>query len=233
VSETIPYGRIQAIRRIEPLLWRPLGWSRLEVDIAGTARKSRRGEGSAVARKALLPVGNDQEAWHLLHRLIGGDLPTLSSPPPRARAKAPLSYHFLAAGHDDRHAMAVTGRLRKVTIWIPLEKSQSVRRVQGPVQRRLGLATVHVDAAGKAIVAEFRDRAVEEADQLVEDLSTLSRAARQHRPTAPIERSPDLGAAVPSGWYPDPSGRHQQRYWSAGAWTEHVSNDGVTTVDRP
>ena len=178
VSETIPYGRIQAIRKIEPLLWRPMGWCRLEVDIAGAARKQQRGEGSGVARKALLPVGDDRDAWHLVDRLIGGGTPTMTPPPPRARKKAPLSYHFLAAGHDDRHAVCVTGRVRKVTVWIPLEKSQSIRRVQGPVQRRLGLATVHVDAAGKDTRAEFRDRTVAEADTLVAELSRLSRAAR-------------------------------------------------------
>lgn len=231
VSETIPYGRIQAVRKIEPMLWRPMGWCRLEVDIAGGARKNQRGEGSGVARKALLPVGDDRDAWHLVDRLIGGGMPTMTAPPTGARKKAPLSYHFLAAGHDDRHSVCVTGRVRKVTVWIPLEKSQSIRRVQGPVQRRLGLATVHVDAAGKDTKAEFRDRSVAEADALVEELTDLSRAARQHRAQPPIERSPDLGAAVPSGWYADPSGRHQQRYWSAGAWTGHVSDGGVTGTD--
>jgi putative membrane protein len=231
VSETIPYGRIQAVRKIEPMLWRPMGWCRLEVDIAGGARKNQRGEGSGVARKALLPVGDDRDAWHLVDRLIGGGMPTMTPPPTGARKKAPLSYHFLAAGHDDRHAVCVTGRVRKVTVWIPLEKSQSIRCVQGPVQRRLGLATVHVDAAGKDARAEFRDRSVAEADALVEELTDLSRAARRHRAEPPIERSPDLGAAVPSGWYADPSGRHQQRYWSEEAWTAQVSDSGVTGTD--
>jgi putative membrane protein len=36
-AETIPSGRIQAVQMIEPLLWRPLGWVRLEVDVAGPA----------------------------------------------------------------------------------------------------------------------------------------------------------------------------------------------------
>jgi putative membrane protein len=231
VSETIPFGRIQAVRKIEPLLWRPLGWCRLEVDIAGATRKAQRGEGSGVARKALLPVGTQQDAWHLVDRLIGGAMPPMTAPPRRARKKAPLSYHFLSAGHDGAHAVGVTGRVRKVTAWVPLEKSQSIRRVQGPAQRRLGLATVHVDAAGRATRAEFRDRDLAEADRLVEELSDLSRAARRHRAPAPIERAPDLGAPIPSGWYPDPSGRHRDRYWRDGAWTEHVSNDGVTAVD--
>jgi putative membrane protein len=90
-----------------------------------------------------------------------------------------LSYHFLAAGHDRTMAVAVTGRVQKVTSWVPLEKAQSVRRVQGPVQRALALATVHVDVAGRRVGATFRDRAVEEADRLVEDLATLSRGARR------------------------------------------------------
>jgi putative membrane protein len=231
VSETIPHGRIQAVRKIEPLLWRPMGWCRLEVDIAGAGRKTQRGEGSGVARKALLPVGNEQDAWHLVDRLIGGTLPTMTPPPVRARKKAPLSYHFLSAGHDKDHAVCVTGRLRRVTTWVPLEKSQSIRRVQGPVQRRLGLATVHVDAAGKATRAEFRDRTVAEADQLIEVLSDLSREARLHRAAPPVERASNVGAAIPAGWYPDPSGRHEERYWRDGAWTEHVSDRGATAID--
>jgi hypothetical protein len=32
-------------------------------------------------------------------------------------------------------------------------------------------------------------------------------------------------------WYPDPANRHQLRYWDGTAWTEQVSNNGVTAVD--
>jgi putative membrane protein len=54
-----------------------------------------------------------------------------------------------------------------------------VRRVQGPVQRRLGLATVHLDAAGKRVDAAFRDRDAAEAEQLTDELAALSRQARR------------------------------------------------------
>jgi putative membrane protein len=233
VTETIPYGRIQAVRQIEPLLWRPMGWCRLEVDIAGAGGRNQRGEGSGVARKALLPVGDRRDAQHLVNRLMGGPNPVMTPPPRRARGKAPLSYHFLSAGHDDAHAVCITGRLRKETAWVPLEKSQSIRRVQGPVQRRLGLASVHVDVAGRRVRAEFRDRSVEEADRLVQELSDLSRKARLHpvKPPAAIPTiSPD---AIPPGWYADPSGRHEMRYWRDKRWTEHVSDAGTTAVDPP
>lgn len=34
-----------------------------------------------------------------------------------------------------------------------------------------------------------------------------------------------------SGWRPDPSGRHETRYWDGTAWTPHVSTAGVTAHD--
>ena len=33
------------------------------------------------------------------------------------------------------------------------------------------------------------------------------------------------------GWKPDPTGRHEYRYWDGQDWTDDVSDDGVTSVD--
>ena len=224
ISETVPYGRIQAVRQVEPLLWRPFGWCRLEVDVAGATARNQRGEGTSVVRKALLPVGSQQDSWHLLARLLGAPDPVRTPPPRRARWKAPLSFHFLSAGYDGAHAVCVTGRIARTTTWVPLEKSQSIRRVQGPLQRPLGLATVHLDVAGKRRRAEFRDREVAEADRLVDELSELSRSARMQHRTPPATAG-NVGGP-PSGWYVDPSGRHEQRYWHDGHWTEQVADGG-------
>jgi putative membrane protein len=65
-----------------------------------------------------------------------------------------------------------------VTAWVPFEKVQSLRYVQGPVQRRLRLATVHIDTAGRNVHAALRDRDVAEAAQALADLIELCRAAR-------------------------------------------------------
>jgi hypothetical protein len=43
----------------------------------------------------------------------------------------------------------------------------------------------------------------------------------------PIERP------VAAQWHPDPSGRHQFRYWEGSGWTAHVSDDGVVSHDPP
>jgi putative membrane protein len=242
VAETIPIRRVQAIRQIEPLLWRLFGWCRLEVDLAGVPGHGRAGGGRRVT-KALLPVGPRESATYLRRVVIGQIEPHPSSAPRRARSKAPLSYHFLSAGHDETMAVAVTGRVQKVTCWVPLEKAQSIRRVQGPVQRALGLATVHVDVAGKRVGAEFRDRAVDEADRLVEELASLSRGARQRvsvvagpgaSPAHPMTGSAAVSPESPvntSGWFADPAGRHQARYWDGENWSEHVADEGVTAVD--
>ena len=175
VAETVPIRRIQAVSMAQPLLWRPFGWCQLQVDVAGHAGHD---EGSRSVKKDLLPVGSRAEALYLTQLVLGHQTPPATRPPRRARLKTPLSYHFLAAGHDAEMAVAVTGRLTRRTVWMRLEKLQSVRYVQGPVQRGLGLATVHADTAGRRAHAVFKDRDVAEASALLADLAALSRTAR-------------------------------------------------------
>lgn len=39
--------------------------------------------------------------------------------------------------------------------------------------------------------------------------------------------------AVPAGWYADPAGRFELRYWDGSTWTEHVSRTGQQFTDPP
>jgi putative membrane protein len=177
-AETIPQGRVQAVRMVEPLLWRPFGWCRLEVDVAG--RQHRGGENSPERQqlREVLPVGTREEAQRLLGRIVP-DAPTERlRPPPRARWKAPFRYHYLSWGHNASCAVTTTGRLARVTSWVPLTKVQSLRLVQGPVQRRLRVATIYLDTAGRAVHAAIRDRDAAEAQAQLAELTVLSRAAR-------------------------------------------------------
>jgi uncharacterized protein YxjI len=37
----------------------------------------------------------------------------------------------------------------------------------------------------------------------------------------------------PANWHPDPTGRHELRYWDGATWTDHVSDQGITGTDAP
>jgi len=52
------------------------------------------------------------------------------------------------------------------------------------VQRRLRLASVHVDTAGKGVHATLRDRDAGEAAQALAELTDLARAARRRAAAA-------------------------------------------------
>src|SRR5215472_17588924 len=36
---------------------------------------------------------------------------------------------------------------------------------------------------------------------------------------------------VPAGWYADPAGRHEYRYWDGTYWTAGVADGGITATD--
>lgn len=176
-AETIRPGRIQAIRLVEPVAWRPFGWCRLEVDVAGPrVRRESRGESGRL--RALIPVGSKADAVQMLAAVLTSQPMPDKLVPRRVRFKAPLQYHFLAFGSDDNYVVSSDGRVTRTTTWIPLEKVQSVRWIQGPVQRLLGLSSVRLDVAGKRVTGAIEDRADAEARDLLMRLPDLARAAR-------------------------------------------------------
>jgi putative membrane protein len=178
-AETIRPGRVQAVRMIEPLLWRPFGWCRLELDVAGRQRVE--GEGTAERRRlrAALPVGEVDLAQMLLERILPEAPTDRRRPPKRARLKSPLRYHYLSWARNDACVVTTSGRLARATDWIPLAKVQSLRRVEGPIQRRLRLVTIHLDTAGRNVHAAVRDRDTAEGDAALCELIELARKARE------------------------------------------------------
>ena len=54
---------------------------------------------------------------------------------------------------------------------------------------------------------------------------------QQQTPTSPPSAAPT--PSVPAGWYADPAGRFELRYWDGTAWTEHVSRGGQQSTDPP
>jgi putative membrane protein len=70
------------------------------------------------------------------------------------------------------------GRFTKVTDVVLHEKLQSVRMTQGPVQRRLGLASLHLDTTPGPVTAAAAHRSATEARALVDAEVERARRAR-------------------------------------------------------
>jgi putative membrane protein len=179
--ETIPYGRVQAVRLLEPLLWRPFGWARLEIDIARQAAR-REDEQPRQLLRTLVPVARREVALAVMGRVMPASSPTPppgAQPPRRAVLRAPLSYHFLAAWEDGYHVCSRIGRVRAETVVVPLAKIQSLRLVSGPLQRALRLASLHVDTAGHRWAASAIMRDAGDADSRLWRLAQTARTARR------------------------------------------------------
>ena len=175
-SQTVPLHRVQAVVVTWPLLWRRRQWLRCRLDVAGFTG----GEQGTASSDQLLPVGDLATG----RRLTGVALPgvdltglRLATPPRRARWLAPVRAPVLGVALTDQVLATRDGRVTRELVIVPYRRMQSVRLRQGPLQRRLGLATVYADTAGSlAAVAHHRELA--EARQLAAELTWRSRAAR-------------------------------------------------------
>jgi hypothetical protein len=58
-------------------------------------------------------------------------------------------------------------------------------------------------------------------------------SAPAYNPAPQPAPQPVATPSVPAGWYADPAGRFDLRYWDGGTWTEHVSRAGQQFTDPP
>ncbi len=192
-SQTIARARIQGLLVTEPLLWRPFGWARLDVSVAGYQSSSD--PDAAQASSTLMPVAPRAEIDALVRHVLGRDVGgvVLTPPPRRARWLAPLTAWTLAFGQDAELLVSRRGFWHRRLDIVPQARVQSVRLVRGPVQRRLRVADFHVDSppGPVRVVAQARDQT--EARALLQEAVTLSRSARQ-RALQPI---PGRGSSEP------------------------------------
>ncbi|MFG2514829.1 PH domain-containing protein [Streptomyces sp. NPDC048584] len=168
--ETVPPGRVQTVRLVEPLLWRRRGWVRVELDVAGSSNS------------LLLPVAPRELAESVVARVLPGvSVPpreALVPPPRRARWCVPLWWRGYGLTVTDAVFATRQGLLRRSLSLVPHAKVQSVRLVQGPWQRARGVADVHVDTgANKSVTARLRDTA--EAAALLRSQAERSRTGRR------------------------------------------------------
>jgi len=165
-SQTVPPGRVQALRLSQPLLWRGRDWWRVEVNVAGYGG-ARSGEGGPVEENLLLTVGTRSEALVVaslvLPELAGSEVPWAPDLLTAELLDAGLTGRgaasgFLASPRSARlldpigwrrHGVRVTtsvllvrrGVLVRELDVVPHARTQSLGLKQGPLQRRLGLAS--------------------------------------------------------------------------------------------
>ncbi|MCO5994388.1 PH domain-containing protein [Actinoallomurus rhizosphaericola] len=170
--QTVPPGRVQAVRVVEPVLWRGNGWARIDVTVAGYV-----GDRQALS-SVLLPVAPREVALRMVGLVFPGTnaeaVPLL--PAPRSWL-AP--FRKGEAGTDDRLFVTRRGRVCRRLDVIAHARAQSVRLTAGPFQRLLGLGTVHIDAPPGPVQVAAENRELGEARAIVE-----SAAGRAHRARA-------------------------------------------------
>lgn len=52
--------------------------------------------------------------------------------------------------------------------------------------------------------------------------ASLTALRKKHKRSSPVRSG---------AWHPDPTGRHEHRYWDGSRWTQHVSDSGVAAID--
>jgi len=166
----------------EPFLWRMFGWARVDVSVASS--RTSAGESGKPSVSTVMPVGDRHLVLWLARRLLeeaGGPDPDsvpLVAPPERARWVAPVTRHFTASGLGPHLVVSRSGLFNRRTHAVPHARVQSLQVRQGPWQRRLGLADLHVDSPPGPVHVRARHRDVAEVRRMLEEANRLARAAR-------------------------------------------------------
>lgn len=184
-TQTITLARVQGVVISQPMLWRPMGWAKLDVSVAGYGG----GEASdgKPAASTVMPVAPRGLVDELARQLLQGDDDDVQAhpgeipmaPSPRvARWLDPVGGRYLAFGIGTDLIGAREGWLVRRTHLVRHARVQSLRLSQGPVQRRLGLADLHVDSPPGPVDVRARHRRAAEARALLEQEQALARTAR-------------------------------------------------------
>ncbi len=179
-TQTIPPGRVQAVEFVQSWLWRRKDWVRVRLNVAGARGGDDNDRDSRSVEQVLLPVAPYDVALGLVERVFPGvdarAIP-LTPAPAAARRRAWIQYRQLGVGHDDKVFVTSRGRfVHRLTV-NPHARSQSVRVTQGPWQRLLGLASMHVDSVPGPVRIVALQREAAEARVLAEQQNDRALAA--------------------------------------------------------
>ncbi|HET8878145.1 MAG TPA: PH domain-containing protein [Arthrobacter sp.] len=196
LAQTLPPGRIQALRISQPPLWRPLGWYRIQVNVAGYGTPGKDGERSA--RTTLLPVGTLADVFALLAlvlpdpgtpepgRVFTAGLRGLApepdgfvTTPRRARLLAPLGWRrngFTATGTA---LLIRSGRWWRHLVVVPHQRTQSMALHQGPLARLFGVVDLVLHTTSGPVAPRVVRAGLDQGRDLLDAQSARARSARR------------------------------------------------------
>jgi len=181
-SRTIPPGRVCAVEFVEPLFWRRKGWVRLYVTVAGLTKS----DDDAGTESVLLPVAPRAVAESLFAHVMPGvdaDL-DLTRPVTGVNRRSPVQWRHLGAAADARVAVCTRGRVTRRRQIVDHARVQSVRLTQGPWERALGLASVHLDLPPGRVSASWLHFGVVQATELTRtELAHMAQARASDKST--------------------------------------------------
>ncbi|MFD0776254.1 PH domain-containing protein, partial [Streptomonospora algeriensis] len=128
--QTVPPGRVQAVRIVEPVLWRALGVVRVEANVAGYVGERQ------MDSSTLLPVVPRRLAYLLVGELFPGTDVSRTAMHAAGSGRA----RGVALGVDELLFVTRRGLVCRVTEIVPHTRTQSLRMTAGPLGRRRGLA---------------------------------------------------------------------------------------------
>nr|WP_131102838.1 PH domain-containing protein [Streptomonospora litoralis] len=167
--QTVPPGRVQAVRIVEPLLWRALGVVRVEANVAGYVGERQ------MDSSTLLPVVPRRLGYLLVNELFPGTDVSQTRMHPAGSGRARDG----ALGVDEQVFVARRGLVCHITEIVPHTRTQTVRMTAGPLSRRRGVATVDADTPPGPIRAHADGREIGEARRVVDGMAAYGHAARQ------------------------------------------------------
>jgi putative membrane protein len=179
-SQSIPFDRVQGIAVHEPFIWRRLGWQRLEIDVAGYAGKGQQNDSTSTT-STLLPIADPVLARAVADELIPSvNVAALTRVPasPRSWPFAPIGWRHRWVGADQAAFVARTGWVSVKTSIVPHARTQSVEVKQGPLQRRLRVATLEVHTPDGPVNADGKHLDAALAREIAFAQLARARAAR-------------------------------------------------------
>ena len=202
-SQTVPPGRVQALRLRQPLLWRGRDWWRVEVNVAGYGAGRNKDEREA-DEHLLLTVGTRAEALLVVSLVLTdpgsqsrpatyddlsaeliqagltgrGSAAGFLSSPPRARLLDPIGWRRHGVRVTASVLLARRGVFRRELDIVPHERTQSLALLQGPLQRRLGVATFVLHSTRGPVTPRVQHLPALAAAQLLHQQAERATSAR-------------------------------------------------------